>query len=171
DVTAQVYYDRYTHDIGYPQSLVIGTNVLFSRFSTEEDRGDWWGAELQLTKTLWDRHVITLGGEYRDDFLQEQRISGQIPVNRDRQSHGIYLQGDFTVLTNLHLNAGGRYDQYGDFDAALNPRLALIYNPVDQTVFKFIYGTAFRAPNFIELYYPTAFVSDLKPEKITTYEF
>jgi iron complex outermembrane receptor protein len=168
DVTAQVYYDRYTHDIGYPQSLVIGTNVVFSTFSTEEDRGEWWGAELQLTKTLWDRHVITLGGEYRDDFIQEQRISGQIPVNRDRQSQGIYLQGDFMVLTNLHLNAGGRYDQYGHFAPSFDPRLALIYNPFTGSTIKAIYGTAFRAPNFTELSDPR--FQNISPEKIAAYE-
>ena len=168
DVTAQVYADRYTHEIGYPQSLVVGTNVLFSAFTTEQDTGEWWGAELQLNKTLWGRHVITLGGEYRDDFLQEQRISGQIPVEGGRGSYGVYLEGDFAVLTNLHLNAGARYDQYGDFAPAFDPRLALIYNPVKTSTIKAIYGTAFRAPNFAELSDPR--FQDISPERITSYE-
>lgn len=168
DVTAQVYFDRYTHDIGYPQSVLAGTNVVFSSFTSEKDLGEWWGAELQLNKTLWDRHVITLGGEYRDDFLQEQRISGQAPVMRNRESHGIYVQGDFVVVTNLHLNAGGRYDQYGNFDPAFDPRLALIYDPFNGSTFKAIYGTAFRAPNFAELSDPR--FQDIKPEEITGYE-
>ena len=30
------------------------------------------------------------------------------------------------MLTNLHFNGGVRYDQYGDFDPAFNPRLALL---------------------------------------------
>jgi iron complex outermembrane receptor protein len=168
EVTAQIYYDRYLHDIGYPQSLVVGTNVLFSGFSTERDTGDWWGAELQLNKTFWDRHVITVGGEFRDDFVQEQRISGQTPVIRDRLSHGIYLQGDFMLLTNLHFNGGVRYDQYGDFDPAFDPRLALIYNPFKGSTLKAIYGTAFRAPNFTELGDPR--FQNITPEKITGYE-
>jgi iron complex outermembrane receptor protein len=168
DVTAQVYYDRFTHDINYPQSLVMGTNVLFSAFSTEQDIGEWWGAELQLTKTLWDRHVITFGGEYRDDFLQEQRISGQATISRTRESHGIYLQGDFMIMTNLHLNLGGRYDQYGSFDPAFDPRLALIYNPVEGSTLKAIYGTAFRAPNFTEL--SDSRFQNITPEEITGYE-
>jgi outer membrane receptor for ferrienterochelin and colicins len=168
DVTAQVYADRYTHEIGYPQSLVVGTNVLFSAFTTEQDTGEWWGAELQLNKTLWDRHVITLGGEYRDDFLQEQHISGQIPVVGERVSYGVYLEGDFAVLTNLHLHAGARYDQYGDFAPAFDPRLALIYNPIKTSTFKAIYGTAFRAPDFEELSDPR--FQNISPERITSYE-
>jgi len=168
DVTAQVYFDRYTHSIGYPQSLLMGTNVLFSGITTEHDTGDWWGTELQLNKTLWDRHVITLGGEYRDDFVQEQRISGQTPINGSRESYGVYLQGDFAVLTNLHFNGGVRYDQYGNFDPALDPRLALIYNPLPGSTLKAIYGTAFRVPDFEELSDPR--FQEISPERITSYE-
>jgi outer membrane receptor for ferrienterochelin and colicins len=168
DVAAQVYYDCYTYDIGYPQSLLVGTNVVYSAFTTEKDTGEWWGAELQLNKRLWDRHVLTLGGEYRDDFHQEQNISGQDPVTRNRQSYGVYAQGDFAVLTNLHLNAGVRYDQYGDFAPSYDPRVALIYHPLTGSTLKAIYGTAFRAPNFTELSDPR--FQDIRPEKITSYE-
>ncbi len=168
DVTARVYFDRYDHDIGFPQSLVVGTNVLFSAFTREKDVGEWWGTEVQLTKTLWDRHTITVGGEYRNDFLQEASLTGEPTVEGSRESHGVYLQGDFAVLTNLHLNLGGRYDQYGDFDPAFDPRLALIYNPYEGSTLKAIYGTAFRAPNFTELGDPR--FQQITPEKITGYE-
>src|SRR5207253_6547125 len=118
----------------------------------------WWDAEVQLTKQFCDRLRLTLGGEDRDDFRQEERFlnaqTGKptIPaVHTNRENYGIYLEGDYAVLTNLHLNAGFRYDQYGNFDPAFNPRVALIYSPIEQTVFKAIYGSAFRAPNFFEL--------------------
>ena len=175
DVTAQVYYDSYTHNIGFPQSVLAGTNVVFSGFSTEKDAGEWWGAELQLNKTLWDRHVITLGGEYRDDFLQDSRLVVQNApdqgshTNGSRLSYGVYVQGDFAVLTNLHLNLGVRYDKYGSFDHSFDPRLALIYNPWEGAAFKHIYGTAFRAPNFTELSDPR--FQNITPEKITGYEW
>jgi outer membrane receptor for ferrienterochelin and colicins len=168
EVTAQVYYDRNVYEIGYPQSLVVGTNVVFSSFTTENDVGEWWGAEVQLNKRVWERHLITLGAEYRDDFLQEKQVSGQDPIQSDRQSYGVYLQGEFAVLTNLHVNGGARYDQYGSFDPAFSPRLALIYNPFEKSTLKAIYGTAFRAPNFMEL--SAARFQDLQPEEITSYE-
>ena len=172
DVTARVYYDGYTHAIGYPQSLLTN-NVVISRFSTEKDMGEWWGTELQLNKRLWDRHVITLGAEYRDDFLQDSRVVVQDQpdqgshVRTNRQSYGVYAQGDFALLTNLHFNAGVRYDQYGDFSPAVNPRLALIYQPWEKSTFKAIYGTAFRVPSFYEL---TTSDHALHPEEIGSYE-
>ncbi len=72
------------------------------------------------------------------------------------------------LLTNLHFNGGVRYDQYGDFDPAFDPRLALIYNPCKESTFKAIYGTAFRAPNFTELSDPR--FQNIRPEKITGFE-
>jgi outer membrane receptor for ferrienterochelin and colicins len=165
DVTAQVYYDRSEFDIDEPASPAVVFN--------EHDTGEWWGTELQFNKRIFDRHIITLGAEYRDDFRQERVISGPAPtpttrVIEDRQSHGVYLQGDFAIVTNLHLNAGARYDQYDDFDPAFNPRVAAIYNPAEKSTLKFIYGTAFRAPNFLEMALAGA-GQDLDPEKITTY--
>jgi len=167
DVTAQVYYDRNDFEIGYPVGDPVAT-----AFFQEEQTGEWWGAEVQLNKRLWDRHTVTLGAEYRDDFRQEQRVLDQTTTytdnQRDRQSHGVYVQGDFAVRTNVHFNGGVRYDQYGDFDPALNPRLALIYNPFEKSTFKALYGTAFRAPNFLELSDPR--FQDIRPEEITAYE-
>jgi iron complex outermembrane receptor protein len=67
-----------------------------------------------------------------------------------------------------------RFDHYGTFGSTTNPRVALIYAPVETTAVKLIYGTAFRAPNNFELYYQVpgqqAANPDLKPETITTYE-
>jgi outer membrane receptor for ferrienterochelin and colicins len=168
DVTAQVYYDRNDFQIGYP----VTTPPSGTTFFKEKDRGEWWGCELQLNKRFWERHIVTLGAEYRDDFRQERRISQGstifTDVHRSRQSHGVYVQGDLMVVTNLHFSGGVRYDQYGDFDPTFNPRLALVYNPCAKSTVKAIYGTAFRAPNFLELSDPQ--FQDIRPEEITSYE-
>jgi iron complex outermembrane receptor protein len=165
DLKAQVYYDRTSFGIIYPEAP-----TLFE----ERQQGDWWGTEVQLTKKLFERHVITIGAEYRDDFNQHRRLfeedTGEVfaNVNRTRINYGIYAQGDFAVVTNLHVNTGVRYDQYGNFNPSVDPRLALIYNPFPQSTIKAIYGRAFRAPNFLELANPI--FPNIGPEKITTYE-
>jgi iron complex outermembrane receptor protein len=170
DVSAQLYYDRHESRTFYP--FVAQGGMLIR----DEQIGEWWGTEVQFIKRMWERLTLTLGGEYRDDFRQEERFrnaqTGAIvgtPIETNRQNYGIYLEGDLAILTNLHVNAGFRYDQYGDYDPAFNPRAALIYNPFDESTFKFIYGTAFRAPNFFELR-DRRFASSIKPETISTYE-
>ena len=167
DVTARVYYDRSDYTIGYPIGAPMAT-----AFFEEVQKGEWWGTEFQLSKHLWEKHVIAAGAEYRDDFRQEKRVFDEratyTDVHDNRRSYGVFVQGDFAVRTNLHFNGGLRYDQYGDFDAAFNPRLAAIYSPFAQSTFKAIYGTAFRAPNFLELSDPR--FQDVRPEEITSFE-
>ncbi len=166
-VTAQVYYDRYDFDatLPFPPPSGLVKNVT---------AGEWWGAETQLRKTFFERHTLTLGAEYRDDFRLDRRnffeASGAAFADdhRTRESYGVYLQGEIRVLTNLLFNAGARYDYYSSVGDTINPRLALIYDPFknEKSVIKAIYGTAFRAPNFFEL----LFDPSLKPETIATYE-
>ncbi|MES1180753.1 MAG: TonB-dependent receptor, partial [Verrucomicrobiota bacterium] len=170
DVTAQIYYDRSKFEIGYPTA--VGPGATF--FSKEKDAGEWWGTEVELNKRIWERHVITVGAEFRDDFRQHREVFDPaagtvfIAADRDRISYGVYAQGDFELRTNLHFNAGVRFDQYGNFEPAFDPRLALIYNPWQTATLKAIYGTAFRAPNFLELSDPQ--FQNIRPEEITSYE-
>jgi outer membrane receptor for ferrienterochelin and colicins len=169
DVTAQLYYDRSGFDIGYP----LGSPVA-AGFFKESQAGEWWGTELQLSRKIWDRHMLTAGAEYRDDFRQDQRVfdpnTGQnfTDNHRTRQSYGAYAEGDFEILTNLHLNAGVRFDRYGEFDPKVNPRVAAIYSPFEQSTFKAIYASAFRTPNFLELSDPR--FQDIRPEEIKAVE-
>ncbi len=78
------------------------------------------------------------------------------------------------MLDSVLVNIGVRRDQYSSFGETTNPRLALIYTPFEKTIFKLVYGTAFRAPNVYELYYTDGVTSkanpDLKPEEIKTSE-
>lgn len=165
DASADVYYDRADFGINYPEDP-----LLFE----ERQTGEWAGGEAQVNKKIFDLHVLSIGGEYRDDFEQDRRVfepgTGTVftDVHSSRRNYGVFAQGDFTVLTNLHLSAGVRYDQYGHFDPSFSPRAAVIYNPLEQSTFKFIYGTAFRDPNFVELSDPR--FQDIDPEKVTSYD-
>lgn len=169
DVLAQVYYDYAAHSIGYP----FGPPPA-GPFYSEEEVGQWGGVELQLSKHLWEKHLITVGAEYRNDFSQTDLVyepathTKFTDTQSDRESYGIYAEGDFELLKELHLNSGVRYDQYGNYSPAVDPRVALIYNPFEHSTIKAIYGTAFRAPNFLELSDPR--FKNINPEDITSYD-
>ena len=170
-VTARLYYDQYDYK---------GDYITGGVFNKDSAHGNWWGGELRFTKTLFKKHKVTLGAEYIDNFCQEQKNYDEAPYalylddKRKTQNRAFYIQDEFTILKNLILNAGVRYDHYETFGGATNPRLALIYNPFEKTTLKLLYGTAFRAPNFYELYYQDNYSiksnPGLKPEKIGTYE-
>jgi iron complex outermembrane receptor protein len=141
--------------------------------------GDWWGAEVKVTKQLFERHRFTLGGQYEDHFRQDQKNYDEFPYSlslddkENSKLSALYIQDEFKILQNLILSAGIRYDHYSTFGGTTNPRLALIYQPFDKTTFKLLYGRAFRAPNVYEFYYhayPNKSNPALKPETIQTYE-
>jgi outer membrane receptor for ferrienterochelin and colicins len=171
DVLANVYYDRSDLQIGEPTAV---------GFYDEQETGEWAGGEVQVNQKILDRQIVSLGAEYRNDFKQENQIFvppgiGATPtdVNDRRQNYGIFAQDEVTVLTNLHVNVGLRYDQsydqYDHFNPSWSPRAAVIYDPFRQSTFKFIYGTAFRDPSFYELSELASLNVKPQPEAITSY--
>jgi len=84
------------------------------------------------------------------------------------------LQDEWQMTTTINLTAGLRYDDYSDFGATTNPRIALVWAANEKLTTKFLLGSAFRAPSFSELYQKNNPVSlgrgDLKPEQINSEE-
>ncbi len=86
----------------------------------------------------------------------------------------LYVQEKYNLTSRLILNAGLRWDYYKSFGSSFNPRLALVYNPVDRLYVKFIYGHAFQAPSY---FYRTenqglgyGSPTGLSPEKLDNYQ-
>lgn len=164
------YRGGYVYDYSPPQLPAVDVDY---------SHGKWWTAEAQLSRVLFNRHKLTFGSKFRRNFQQEQGNYDVSPFHRylsdDRSSNivGIYAQDEYFLSKDLILNAGLRYDHYATFGGTANPRLAVIYSPREKTTVKFLYGSAFRAPNVYELYYaapPNIANPNLKPETIQTFE-
>ncbi len=184
-LTARTYYDTYAshgtvNDLrGCSEARCHGQLVDY-----DTAHGDRAGAELKLTRRFLDKYRFTVGSEYRDNFRQAQDnymldnipVASQTFVNYNRTSAiwGIYGEGEFHLHPKLILNVGVRNDRYNYlFGNTTNPRAALIYTPQKSSTLKFLYGTAFRAPSFSELYYAgmaSLSAPDLRPENIRTME-
>lgn len=63
------------------------------------------------------------------------------------------LQDEWQFARDWELTSGIRYDHYSDFGSTTNPRLALVWATRYNLTSKLLYGRAFRAPGFGELYY------------------
>jgi len=178
NVKARLYYDRYYYRGHYPFDYG-GAGAPPFTMNKDTAQSDWWGAELTVTKRLFDRHKVTIGTEYRDQVRENQSNADIDPpatyLDDKRRSNFIaaYLQDEWAIADHLVLNAGVRHDHYNTFGGTTNPRVALISN-WDKTTVKLLYGQAFRAPNPYEQFYVTGLnfkaSSNLKPEKIKTYE-
>ena len=180
DVTARLFYDDYRYDgdwiYDYSEEGDLSDVVVFY----DQAEGEWWGTEVLLTRPFFEKHKVTLGGEYRDSLRQYQKEWDVYGVyfddNGDDYTFGIFLQDEFKILDNLIFDLGVRYDYFDTVGSTTNPRAALIYSPLAATNLKLLYGQAFRAPNAYELYYHDGDLTqkpagDLDPEKIDTVEF
>ncbi|MBH0203248.1 MAG: TonB-dependent receptor, partial [Nitrospira sp.] len=178
NVKARLYYDRYWYRGDYPFDYG-GAGIPPFTLNRDSAQTDWWGAELTATKRLFDRHKITVGTEYRDQFRQYQANQDVEPPatyledKRDSSFIAGYLQHEWAITDHMTLNAGFRHDHYSTFGGTTNPRVGLI-STWGKTTVKLLYGRAFRAPNPFEQFYVTGTTfktsPNLRPEKITTYE-
>jgi iron complex outermembrane receptor protein len=73
--------------------------------------------------------------------------------DEDRKNWHMLLQDEWLLAARWELTAGVRYDEYSDFGSTINPRLALVWEARSDLTAKFLYGRAFRAPSFGELYF------------------
>jgi outer membrane receptor for ferrienterochelin and colicins len=178
DLTARTSVSRHLYDAIYVYGPANpgGVDVLNYDFS----RGTRWSGEVKVHQVL-HRNNLTFGTEFQDNLQQDQvnyninpflaYISSRPPSSAIA---ALYGQDEFAFAPKLSLTAGVRYDHYYTFGGTTNPRLGLIYHPLSQTAFKFLYGTAFRAPSAYEEYYYGQGIYQanlhLQPETIKTYE-
>ena len=178
ELTLRAFFDRYSYDGVYMYDLSASGGPA-SVMNRDQARGEWWGSEAQVTRSFFETQKVTLGLEYRNNGVQNQRnydVDPSFQYLDDKRSSTIwalYFQDEIRLLDDLILSAGVRYDHYDSFGGTANPRLALIYKPLEGSVFKLLYGRAFRVPGVYEVYYnvpPQIANPALQPEHIDSYE-
>lgn len=148
-------YNRYRYLGSFPYLDDFSTPGSVSRIVTKESSvAEWWGGEIRLTNTFFDRHRLVIGAEWQNTFwLQDKLYDIPGPVYLDASysfsRYGFYLQDEIRLNDYLALLAEARYDA-GPFGDSANPRLGLIWHPRDATTVKLLYGTAFRSPSVFE---------------------
>lgn len=140
----------------------IGTGLYYSKLSTKETKNFGPGV-IDGTVTPIDGTLTSVTGTPFSFMPDESRTVQYLS-----------LQDQWSFAADWDLTAGIRYDHYSDFGSTVNPRLALVWNTRQDLTTKFLYGRAFRAPSFSELFTVNNPVglgnSNLGPEKINTYE-
>jgi len=173
--TFRASFDRFSYDGIYPfagesdqaPALVARNGVVGTR----------WSVASGLTRAFRGRQTVRAGVEFIDNMRQDQTASyidpPEVLLDSDRSStqRAVYIQDEIKLARWLIINAGLRYDGYHEFQR-VTPRAALIVLPSSKQSVKYLYGSAFRAPNEYEL--TTVFfgeqVNKLRPEAIGTHE-
>ncbi|MDC1513746.1 TonB-dependent receptor [Porticoccaceae bacterium] len=170
---------------------VIGNPEIFERHTRVGVRMEHSGI---------DKHHVSVGAGYYDgeiDKITESKNFGFNPVTMlpilpgdplvdvsdtpfvfltedSRDNSYVFLQDVWLLANDWELTAGLRHDNYSDFGATTNPRLALVWSTSYKLTTKLLYGEAFRAPSFAQtraINNPLILGNiNLKPEEIKSYE-
>lgn len=118
--------------------------------------------------------------DFRYNYLYEPAFwynptTKLLKENLSRKVTYAYVQDLISLHKDIDLILGLRADDYSDFGFQLSKRAGLVYRATDNTIFKLLYGSAFRAPTFIEAYQNghinfRAGDETMLPEKTDTYE-
>ncbi len=199
DMITKTYYDQYNYDPLFeqrPDSFVDP----FGRVYPDGIKGQLRlkqrtiGFENQLNYNLFEGNELTLGFQYEWMKLHDVKywtnfhpltiaplasatdFTHDLPVIREatRQIWAVYLQDEWNITKDIDLTVGVRYDNFTRFGGTTNPRFGLIWRFIENAHLKVLFATAFRAPNFQEMFTTNNPVllgnPNLDPEKINTYE-
>ena len=173
-LTGRAFYDDYDYHSHLPYA---GDDRLV--VNNDSARAKWWGAEAGVSRTFFSCFRFALGTEMRKSSKLSLRNYDERPFFSYLDSSsaqtvlGTYADGRWAITKALSLSGGLRWDHYDSFGNTVNPRLALIWKPLEGTVLKLLYGQAFRAPNIYQFDYTglnQRANPALQPETIRTYE-
>jgi len=173
-VNLRASYDRFTYDGIYP---FAATEVRPEVVGHDSVLGARWSAEGGISRVLPGRQNLRAGFQFIDNIDQDQKgvYSYQpepvMDIERSSTQRALYAQDEIKLADWMIVNAGLRYDRYGSF-SRVSPRAAVIFLLSSAQSVKYLYGSAFRAPNQYELntFYFGERVNELRPEAIDTHE-
>jgi len=154
----RAFHHWYDYNSLTPYEYENKDSSLYRVDSKEVADSRWWGGEAKLTGTQFAHHKWLLGLELQYDQHQHFNSFDINPYysyyNAENQGWrvGTYAQDEYRITNNLLINGGLRLDYHHLInDLQLNPRIGLIWDISPAFTAKLLYGSAFRAPNVLEI--------------------
>lgn len=105
--------------------------------------------EVQSNLEPFNNDSLILGGSYSKILVDTIVIGGE----KTKDNYGLFVDNNYKLLENLHVNAGIRFDNDSFTGNAFSPRAALVYLPLETQKIRLTWGTSYRNPDFVEFYY------------------
>ncbi len=116
---------------------------------------------------LNEKHLLTYGGEYRNNFVRGTRMGtggdntyedyylGLEKTGSEKylENYSAYVQDEWQINEKMFIIPALRYDYHTSFGSNLSPKLGTTYNLSDNTRLKANYGKSYRVPTISLLYY------------------
>lgn len=185
DYHFRVYQSVYDKDY---ESRATSNNALKSFDVVKRETNVVEGSVSQEWK---QNHLLTYGGEYREDYIRGTRInSGKNSYVLTREGktssgseasikyHAAYIQDEWSLDDKWLVIPALRYDGSDSFESAWSPKLGVTYKIKNNSRLKANFAYGFKTPTPTELYHDWQMAPgwyfkgnpDLKPEKSKSYE-
>ncbi len=83
-------------------------------------------ADTKIVIPIGDKNILSLGGEYK---LEKMRDKIANPNSFKQYILAVSAEHEFSILENLNLTLGGRYNRHEIFGNNFSPRGYLVFNP------------------------------------------
>lgn len=105
--------------------------------------------EMQQQRKISERQGLIYGGSYSNVDVNSTLLGAR---KYSEQLFGLYIQDEYHLTPATDLFAGVRYDHHSVYGSEVSPRLSLVHHLAHQQTVRVSYGTAYRAPTFLETY-------------------
>ena len=157
DVWTTRFNTGYSDELGENfQRMLDGTHKKNGSIKSMRNTASW------LNDIAWaDNQLLTAGIDYTNDRIERKPTNYSVD---SRYNKAVFVQNQ-SSFDNSDLQIGLRRDKNEAFGYKTTGNISWGVNLSDDYRLITSYGTAFRAPTMMDLYYPGSESPDLKPEK------
>jgi outer membrane receptor for ferrienterochelin and colicins len=167
-LSGRVSLDGYDYAGAYPYEFV----------QDDASRGRCWAGKVHAQWDTDPSNRLDAGLEMRLNPRADYHVWSMAGYDYSRNAPytiaSVFLQDTYQMFDEVSFSLALRADRHSVSGWLASPRISIVANPSSRNTIKVLYGEAFRAPSFYELYYDdgTAIVSnpDLKSERVKTIE-
>lgn len=118
-----------------------------------------------IQTNYFDKHTLSYGLDLIENGVETANY------NENNLNKAIFIQNKYRYNKKTIFNLGARYDDHEEYGSEFSPRLGMVYKISENLSFNANAAESFRAPTFLNLYYPNSGNRDLEPEKARSYDF
>ncbi|MFT4850250.1 MAG: iron complex outermembrane receptor protein, partial [Sediminicola sp.] len=155
------FYDKWMKGV----NLAFGAEYRTERFTIFAGEPGSFGTfdvngVLITDPSTQEQPVDPISGDVRPGG--SQGFPGYGPANevdRSRSNASLYADGEVDLTDDFMVSLAARYENYSDFGASLNGKIAMRYEVFDKVGVRGSLSTGFRAPSLAQIYYNLRFTN------------
>jgi outer membrane receptor for ferrienterochelin and colicins len=118
-----------------------------------------------MQTNYFNKHTLSYGLDFIEDGVETDNY------NEDNLNKAIFIQDKYVHNEKTIFNLGARYDDHEQYGSEFSPRLGMVYKFADNWNFNANVAESFKAPSYMDLYFPGYNNPNLDPEKSVSYDF